>query len=771
MRIPHAIALQVSLVLLAFAPARAQCPDGSPPPCRSATPAQAAAPRRVNPPLDDRTWIVVPFDNLAKAPDVDWLRNAAVNLLYLDMSRWTDVRVVDDERVADLLREVPEATAQQLSLNAGLAVARRAGAGKLVMGDVLKVGNRTAITAKIYDVRSGQRLRSVREETAVADSVMPIFGRLARRILNVAPPRNANVGALGTQSAEAYQEYVAGLEALNRYDLSTARQRFDQAIRRDSTFALAHYKQSIVLGWENATDPNRRTHAEAANRLSAGLPPRERSLIIGQLQQTTGDWAKACETYQGLTRADSMDVEAWYGIGECLFHDPTIEAVGGDTTRLRFRADYHGSIRAFERALRLDPTYHLAYQHIIDALTSERHPNVCHSNNPAARCTAYGAFLVRLGDSLVASPASIARDTAKLRQQGELFVQTSSRRRNLELARAFAEAWVQASPTEPQAHRALARVLVLQGEVEAADAELAQVRTPGTHQEQLRQWLERMEVEYKLGRGANAIRVYDSARASTALLPNATFSFGNAIAGYAPAFGRLVEFDSLLAVNMRSGNAPEFIQRYQRYAVRSAVSGVPHDSLVAAERETFDQSVARGASFATRSIAGSLMYSLRAPRTQWPAIDTTLRDVRLRPAIALSRGDTAGVRAAAQALDSLAAALASAGVADSGFSVVAAEAYLAVRDTAAALRSTRVALDRSSASTPYFPQSSPGMASVYFVPRAMLLRADLAAATGQREEARTWYRRFIDVWSTAVPEFQPLVERARKALAALGTSS
>ena len=129
----------------------------------------------MNPPLDERTWIVVPFDNLARTEDVDWMRTAAVNLLYLDMSRWRDIRVIDDERVADLLRETPEASgASNLSLNAGLAVARRAGAGRLVMGDRLKIGSRTRVTAKVFNVRSGQRLRSVSEETSVADSVMPL---------------------------------------------------------------------------------------------------------------------------------------------------------------------------------------------------------------------------------------------------------------------------------------------------------------------------------------------------------------------------------------------------------------------------------------------------------------------------------------------------------------------------------------------------------------------------------------------------------------------
>ena len=98
----------------------AQCPDGTPPPCAVARP--AATPRRVNPPLDDRAWIVLPFDNTTRAPDIDWLRDASVELLYLDLSRWHDIRVVDARRVADFMREVPASSGSaKLSLNDALA--------------------------------------------------------------------------------------------------------------------------------------------------------------------------------------------------------------------------------------------------------------------------------------------------------------------------------------------------------------------------------------------------------------------------------------------------------------------------------------------------------------------------------------------------------------------------------------------------------------------------------------------------------------------------
>ena len=265
----------------------AQCPNGTPPPCRATQ--GAAAPKRANPLLDDRTWIVVPFDNLTRNQDLEWLRAASVNLLYLDLSQWREIHVVDDERVADLMKEGAERRVTgPLSLSNGLAIARRAGAGRLVMGDLLEVGGRTGVVAKVFDVRGGQRLRSVREETTSPDSLMPLFGRLARGILNV-PTRARQSADIGTTSIDAYREYVAGVQALNAFDLAEAHHRFEASMRLDSSFALPHYKLSIVIGWENPSDPARRQHAEAAARLGGSVPARERTLISGQRKFSIGD--------------------------------------------------------------------------------------------------------------------------------------------------------------------------------------------------------------------------------------------------------------------------------------------------------------------------------------------------------------------------------------------------------------------------------------------------------------------------------------------------
>ena len=753
--------------------AAAQCPDGSPPPCRSAP--VATAPRRVNPPLDDRTWIVVPFDNLARNQEVDWLRGASVNLLYLDMSRWRDIRVIDDERVADLIRETPEAgNAQTLSLNAGLAVAKRAGAGRLVMGDLLKLGSRTAVTAKIFNVRTGQRLRSVSEQTAVQDSVMPMFGKLAQKILNVAPPQGAQIGALGTTSVAAYQEYVAGLAALNSFDLREAHRRLDQALAHDSTFALAHYKMAIVIGWEDPSNLERRKHAEAANRFMTGLPARERALIAGVVQQSQGDWTRACDTYRSLLGADSLDVEVWYGLGECLYHDNTAELVGGDSTRPRFRADWNASIRAFERVLQLDPTYHLAFQHMLDILTVERHSAGCLRADNSPRCNHfYHAFLIASGDTLIHTPVVLPGDSVKFRQQAEEYVRTRSRLRNLRRAQAAANAWLQSNPSEGRAHLALALVHMQLGNTAAADAEFSRSSSQGSPIEELRRMLARMEVAVKLGRAAEAIRIYDSVRTAPAQIslaagPTGAATLGAILGSYGPMFGRIEVFDSIIVKQMTAGGlAPSFIT-FQRHAFRGAL-GAPTDSLEIVERAAFDQFAAtRGLQAATRAFGPALYYGLRARRTAWLPIDTTLKDQRLQLPIAVMRGDTAGLRRQARGLDSLiTVAIQSAG-SDSGFATMAADAYLLLRDSAAALSVLRRSLDTLTATTILMPLQNQGSNAAFFYPRQMLLRADLAAALGFRDEARTWYRRFIDLWATAQPELQPVVERARRALAALG---
>src|SRR6185436_12559708 len=118
----------------------------------------------------------------------------------------------------------------------------------------------------------------------------------------------------------AYQAYAEGMQALNKFELEDAQRHFDRALQLDSTFALAHAKLAVLLGWLSPGLPSIQAHADAAGRLSTGLPLREKSLIDAQVAFSHGDYVKACNGFRGLLKRDSTDTDEWYGLGDCLYH-------------------------------------------------------------------------------------------------------------------------------------------------------------------------------------------------------------------------------------------------------------------------------------------------------------------------------------------------------------------------------------------------------------------------------------------------------------------
>jgi tetratricopeptide (TPR) repeat protein/TolB-like protein len=740
----------------------AQCPDGTPPPCRIA----AAVPaRRANPPLDERTWIVLPFENVAHAQDIDWLRDASVNLLYLDLSKWQDIRVIDDERVADLMRDVPEERGQQtLGLQTGLTLARRAGAGKLVMGDLLKVGSRTQIVAKVFDVRSGQRLRSVREETASPDSLMGLFTRLARGILSVEPPAGATQSAIGTNSLGAYREYVVGVAALNAWNLDSARARFGRALQLDSTFALAHYKLSIVYGWISANAPERVSHAEAASRLGASLPQRERTLVAGQLAQARNRWSESCDAYGSLVRADSADVEAWYNLGECNYHDPGVIAVGGDTTHVVFRGSWNLALRAFRRTLELDPTYHLAFAHIPDILQAGQRTG-CRAPAPGQPCTeGYIAVVLRSADSLMTTPVSqVTGGDAVARQTAEA-TRTNARRAGYLQAAEIARAWVDAGAgrPEPRARSAYGRALLRTGDLQGAARELgAAAGAYWSRPERILIALDQVELLLKLDRHAEAVALADSLLAGT----DTTLQIRVVGAVVAAATGRLHAFDQ-----RTSTLSPLPIARpYFAATARVAVGLIP-ESLAATERDLSAAIAAQsGGRVAPTAALGPLyIWGLRLHPAGSVALDTADRSPLLRIAAFMLGGDPARARAALQQFDStvLASAIETP---EDGSLLLSADAHLMLGDSAVAL-DRLVEFERrwvyQPLISPLWPQGL--MMSCMLWGRTWLLMGDLAAARDRNDVAIRAYRRVVGMWSTGDSEVQPAVLRARQALATLG---
>jgi TolB-like protein len=716
--------------------------------------------------VDPRTWLVVPFANVTRDPDIAWLGDAAVNLLYLDLSRWTDIRVVDDGRVADAVRTLPAGERETIGLNTGLGLARRLGAGRLVMGDLVKSGARTTVLAKVYDVTSGRRLRTVREEFTSRETTLPAFERLAGKVLDAALPAGTTRDAVGTTSLDAFQEYAAGTRALRAWELDSARARFQRAIHHDSTFALAHYRLSITIGWSVGAGQAIVAPAEAAARFAAGLPARERGLIRGQEQFVHNRYPEACETFRALVAADSLDVEAWYQLGECGFHDEQWVPVTADSMQWRPRADKTAAYRAFLRTLTLDPEMHLAYEHLIDMLRSQA-GSVRWCMDSECRVLAERRLEVH-GDSI--ATVAVRRE----RQQPPLPADTANDRANLAAAAAIAQRWLAAAPNESEAHFQHSLVLTGQRRFTEAASEIAAARRLGLRAQPggppaMQQVLALLKAD-SLNRRTlpHAIAIGDSILRGR--IPLQFFGANPSVQAYAES----TAIASLAGTMGIPSRVPERIPipswwrpsqglvptGLYRAAVHLA-AGMASADLDAALAVLGDTAVTAGLRNASLRQGGPLCLGVCRLPTALIA-DSAWRASPMARALA---GDTPDARLALRTLDSSIAANEVWGPPALNTLLGLALMRLAVRDTTAAIDALLRA-DRGRWNT--FGGFGYGWALIptetWQWGRTWLLTGDLLAATGRGEEAALFYRRVADLWIHADPGIQRLRQRAYDAL-------
>jgi serine/threonine protein kinase/tetratricopeptide (TPR) repeat protein len=318
-------------------------------------------PRGVDP---RHSILILPFDNLRDDRSVDWLREGSVNMLSLNMSQWNDLTVVDHERLHDLLGHHELDVSDQIGLEMARRIARDAGVWTVVLGDYTLAGDSLHLAARVFDVATGERITVARVDGVGQPDARPLFDQLAARLLDLsgAPGgQRADLASLTTTSLEAYRAYLRGIDLLNQWDLGPAEAELERAVQLDSTFGLAYYKLAITRGWLiGANDSLGELAIRRATRFGDRLPQHERTVINAYRSFIEGDYVSSQALYRSLIARDSNDADAWYGLGDALFHD---------TSGVNFTANQTLSLRAFRRTLGLDPSYSLAYEHIMNMLT------------------------------------------------------------------------------------------------------------------------------------------------------------------------------------------------------------------------------------------------------------------------------------------------------------------------------------------------------------------------------------------------------------------
>jgi serine/threonine-protein kinase len=288
---------------------------------------------------------VLPFS--VRGEELAVLREGMVDLLSTGLDGVGGLRAIPASTLLVRWREhvLSDETPELTTL---LEVARRVRAQYALVGSVVAIDSDVRIVVDIYDVNTDERLGQAQVEGS-PDDVLPLVDQLAVEVLQVVLQMGEedlpkiNLANLTSRSPEALQAYLEGEVHFRHFDLAAAREAYTRAVEADSTFALAHYQLSKAYWWpyeQSATLSQQ--HIRRAVQLADRLPARQAVLVraFDYLLRQTPD---AAEFLRQAVQTYPDDAEAWYLLGEILFHFVSALATAEEIDQ------------AFERAVELDP--------------------------------------------------------------------------------------------------------------------------------------------------------------------------------------------------------------------------------------------------------------------------------------------------------------------------------------------------------------------------------------------------------------------------------
>lgn len=293
--------------------------------------------------------VVAPFRVAGAASSLAYLRDGMVELLSTRLADDSAARSVDAGAVIGAWRAAGLAPAMDVPRDTVVRLAATLGAERVVVGGVVGTPGHVVVRATVLHVPSGAVASQATVEGS-ADSLTVLVDRLAASLLVVEAGESDRLGKHVTSSLSALRAFLAGQAAFRRNDYDTAIREYEIALRRDSAFALAALR--LALAADRAGDAFRMRRAlEVAWSFRGELAERDRAMLFtytgtrfpapsSSYDQVTS-WRRAAD----LT---PLSAEAWFALGQRLFHDGAIAGVDAPASR---------AATSLHHALLLDSNY------------------------------------------------------------------------------------------------------------------------------------------------------------------------------------------------------------------------------------------------------------------------------------------------------------------------------------------------------------------------------------------------------------------------------
>jgi len=291
-----------------------------------ATPAAAAQPQagRAGSPDAKTSVAVLYFENLSGAKDDEYFSDGMTEDIITELSKIAQLKVFPRSEILSFRGRAVTAP----------EVGQQLGAAFVLEGSIRRAGKRLRITAQLVETRTRHSAWAERYDREQED-VFAIQDEIARSIaqalrVTLSPQEEKTIARKPTENLQAYDYYLRGRSYTRRENLDFALQMFEQAIKLDPDFALAH---AGVAGVCARLYVIREQHPKWIER---GLKACERGLTLepnsAELLAARAGLYYAQKEYEGAIRFARMAIDrkldcegAYTVLGRALFASDRLE--------------------------------------------------------------------------------------------------------------------------------------------------------------------------------------------------------------------------------------------------------------------------------------------------------------------------------------------------------------------------------------------------------------------------------------------------------------
>jgi adenylate cyclase len=309
--------------------------------------------------LDAGVVAVVPFRVAGADPSLAYLREGMVDLLAAKLTGEWGPQAVDPRTLMSAWRRAVPREDEDLPADGAAALGRELGAGQVLLGELVSASGGLVITASLVDSRTG-RVGTPATVEGPLEALPALVDRLTATMLTrAAGEADHRLAGLTSTSLTALRAYLRARSDYRVGRFDQALDGFVQAMTEDSTFALAAMGAHRAGGWAIRADFDGPAAMARAWRHRDRLSGRDRAVLeamAGVRYPAPSSARERLEAWERVVQVSPDDAEAWYEVGDVLFH----------YYRLFDDGALDRAMRAFQRSHDLDPDFTPAQLHLFD---------------------------------------------------------------------------------------------------------------------------------------------------------------------------------------------------------------------------------------------------------------------------------------------------------------------------------------------------------------------------------------------------------------------